>query len=108
MDSADRQHEPQNERKGESSGHVLYYFIMRGYDEFHDADEWIGIYHDKNAAKEAYYHALEELKAEHQKYCIPGDHSSEYTRTHENVWVNIFDETESKWRYMANPEKIFL
>ncbi|WP_455194454.1 hypothetical protein [Eubacterium ramulus] len=36
----------QRELEKELQGEHIYYFLMQGYEDFHDGDEWIGIYED--------------------------------------------------------------
>ena len=79
------------------------YFLMRGYTEFHDGDEWIGIYDSLSKLKEAYDKAKEELDKEHAEYEPRGG----YTTLNEKVMINIFNEAIGKWQYDVSPEEIF-
>lgn len=45
----------------------IHYFILRGYDQFRDGDEWIGIYHSRDEARDVYYKVAGELEKEHQE-----------------------------------------
>lgn len=85
----------------ELESHPIHYFIVRGYDEFHDGDEWIGIYQAWRQARDAYRKAAGRLEEEHQKI------SDEFTRAHEKIMVHTFDETTGKWSYDVDPELIF-
>lgn len=78
-----------------------HYFVMRGYDEFHDDDEWIGVYHAWNRARDAYNKAVRQLEEEHQS--SPGN----FAKAHERIMVHIFDETTGKWEKDVDPELIF-
>lgn len=74
-----------------------YYFLMRGYDEFHDADEWIGIYSSLTQVREAYRNAVQALEQEHKR-C-----RETFTNEHEKVMIHTFNETAG-WRYDISPE----
>ena len=40
----------------------IHYFLMRGYEEFHDGDEWIGIYDSLAQLKSAYKASVQALE----------------------------------------------
>lgn len=79
-----------------------FYFLMRGYDLFHDGDEWIGIYDSLSKLKTAYNEAVQELEEEHKKWG-----ASDYTKANERVRINIFDQTAGKWKYDVPYETLF-
>lgn len=82
----------------------IHYFLIREYEEFHDGDEWIGIYHAWDLARDAYYKAVEELEKEHQEDGnIYGNNASQHIK----IMVNIYDETTGKWEYDVEPKLIF-
>lgn len=72
----------------------VHYFLICGYDEFHDGDEWIGIYDSLTQLKSAYEDAVQELEQEHRQY-----RENSWTVGHEKVMVNVFDESTGKWHY---------
>ncbi len=79
-----------------------FYFLMRGYDLFHDGDEWIGIYDNRPRLRIAYHKAVQELEEEHKKY-----DASDYTKANERVKINIFDQSAGKWKYDVPYETLF-
>lgn len=86
----------------------IHYFILRGYDEFRDGDEWIGIYHSRDEARDVYNKAAGELEKEHQEDIEQyGEKHCKYTATHEKILVNIFNENIGKWSYNVDPQIIF-
>lgn len=85
-------------RKEEVSEEIVspvHYFLMRGYEAFHDGDEWIGIYNSRNALLDAYNKAEEELKKELEEG---------WASKSEKIMINIFDECTGKWKYNVKPE----
>lgn len=72
----------------------FHYFLMRGCNEFHDADDWIGIYNSEKALFDAYNKAKEELKKELEEG---------WASKREKIMINIFDEHTGKWEYDVNP-----
>lgn len=87
--------------RAEQESHHVHYFLMSGYDEFHDDDDWLGIYHDWRLARDAYYKAAGQLEEEHQRW------HDEFTIKHEKIMIHIFDETTGKWDYNVDPNLIF-
>ncbi len=79
------------------------YFLIRGYDEFHDGDEWIGIYDNLSQLKRAYETAVRELEKEHQNF----DDGDNWTARHEKIMINIFNKRTGKWRYDIPYEILF-
>ena len=77
-----------------------YYFLVRGYDEFHDGDEWIGIYDSLTQVQGAYRDAVQVLEQEHKK-C-----GQTYTIEHEKVRINTFNEITG-WHYDIPYEVLF-
>ncbi len=69
-----------------------HYFLMRGYDECHNGDEWIGIYDSLAQLKSAYKAAMQVLEQEHKQY---GE--SNWAAEHEKVMINTYHEATGKW-----------
>lgn len=74
-------------------GHT-YYLLIRGYDECHDGDEWIGIYDSLAQLKSAYQEAVQALEQEHKQY---GENI--WTARHEKIMINTYHEATGKWHY---------
>ncbi len=81
---------------------TTYYFLMSGYDECHDGDEWIGIYDSTAQLKNAYKEAVQTLEQEH-KQC--GE--SNRTAGHEKIKIHIYHEATGKWHYDIPYEALF-
>ena len=72
----------------------MHYFLICGYEEFHDGDEWIGIYDDLTQLKNAYEDAVQALEQEHRLYS-----GNDWAAQHEKIMINVFDESTGKWHY---------
>ncbi|MDE5933334.1 MAG: hypothetical protein K2H40_12775, partial [Lachnospiraceae bacterium] len=79
------------------------YFLMRGYGEYHDRDEWIGIYDSLPKLKHAHEEAVQKLENEHKE---SGD-SDNRTVIHEKVIINTFNQNTGKWCYDIPYEMLF-
>ena len=80
----------------------MHYFLIRGYENFHDGDEWIGIYSSISALQRAY--TIESRNLEEDKIReIEKGHSC----SGEKILIYIFDETDGTWQYNVSPEKLF-
>lgn len=62
----------------------LHYFLMTGYDNCHDGDEWIGIYSCAEDAQVAYWETFHRLQEKGYD---------------EKVYLHVFDEVTGKWEY---------
>lgn len=86
----------------------IYYLLIRGYTEFRDGDEWLGIYDCVEKLYTAYARALQDLeeerKAYEEKYGEPMDN---WTLRNEKILINSFDEYNGEWKYQIEPEEIF-
>lgn len=90
-------------KKTELEVQPVKYFLIRGYDEFHDGDEWIGIYDSLPKLKRAYEEAVWKLKNEQMKL---GDRDN-WTAIHEKVMIHTFNQATEKWRYDIPYEILF-
>ena len=73
----------------------VYYLLVRGYEEFHDEDEWLGIYSSWENAIAAYereHAALEREKARDLETF--GERAM-----HEEIQIHSFEETTGRWQY---------
>lgn len=89
------------EREWNAQSQMLY-FLMRGYDGFHDGDEWIGLYDNIWKLRAAYREAVGELEEEHKKCIAEG-----LRVTHERVMIHAFDQAEKRWKYNIPYETLF-
>lgn len=80
---------------------MKYYFLIRGYEEFHDGDEWIGIYTDTAKLKTAYEQTCREIEDEYQKY-----HLERKGHMREKAIISIYDDADEKWKYDVNLQEI--
>ena len=62
----------------------VHYLLVRGYEEFHDEDEWLGIYSTWENAIAAYESDLETF----------GERAMR-----EEIQIHSFEETTGRWRY---------
>ena len=85
----------QREFEKELQGEHIYYFLMQGYEDFHDGDEWIGIYEDLQKLRAAYVQAVEELNAEHAK------------RLDEKIKIHAYHGEAGHWIYDIPQEKLW-
>lgn len=73
----------------------VHYLLVRGYEEFHDEDEWLGIYstwENAIAAYEREHAALEREKARDLETF--GERAMR-----EEIQIHSFEETTGRWRY---------
>lgn len=87
----------------------VHYLLVRGYEEFHDEDEWLGIYstwENAIAAYEREHAALEREKARDLE--IFGERAMQLAMR-EEIQIHSFEETTGRWRYhlqsKENPQK---
>lgn len=84
----------------------VYYFLVRGYDEFHDEDEWLGIYTSVTELRAAYENAVRELEEEHRKDEEEfGEKHVNYAKSHEKIQIHSFH--GGHWAYCLPPEALF-
>lgn len=76
------------------------YFLIRGYDEFHDGDEWIGIYDSIPELEHAYKEAVQKLEKEHIN-------SDSRAVANKKVMINAFNKATGKWCYDIPYEMLF-
>lgn len=77
----------------------VHYLLVRGYEEFHDEDEWLGIYSSWENAIAAYereHAALEREKARDLE--IFGERAMRLAM-HEEIQIHSFEETTGRWQY---------
>lgn len=79
------------------------YFLMRGYDECHDGDEWIGIYDSLPELKQAYEDAVKKLEDEHRIF----DDNHNWTAIHEKVMIHSFNQDTGRWCHDIPYEILF-
>ena len=77
----------------------VYYLLVRGYEEFNDEDEWLGIYSSWEnviAAYEREHAALEREKARDLE--IFGEWAMRLAMR-EEIQIHSFEETTGRWQY---------
>lgn len=93
--------------KEEVKRQPVWYFLMRGYSDCPDADEWLGIYESTAQLQAAYEKAVRELNQENQEYidAFGNDRSVRYKVSHERVQIHSFH--HGHWAYDLPPEALF-
>ena len=69
----------------------VHYLLVRGYEEFHDEDEWLGIYSTWENAIAAY-------EREHAALETFGERAMQLAMR-EEIQIHSFEETTGRWRY---------
>lgn len=80
----------------------ICYFLMSGYVEYHDEDEWIGVYDSISELQKDYFISVEALKIEHDYYA---DRSRIYTNN--KVIIHTFNKVTKEWRFDVPADEIF-
>ena len=83
----------------ELQGEPVYYFLMRGYEAFHDGDEWIGIYEDVSNLRAAYLQAVKELEAEHANWREHCEKTAKYAMKNDKIRIHAYHGEKGRWIY---------
>lgn len=78
------------------------YFVLKGYENCHDGDEWIGLYCSLDSAREAYLETVREVENEHNEDIVMMN-CHRRVLPHEKVMINIFNELTGEWALDVNP-----
>ena len=97
----------QREFEKELQGEHIYYFLMQGYEDFHDGDEWIGIYEDLQKLRAAYVQAVDELNAEHAKRLEHCKKIAKYAMSNEKIKIHAYHGEAGHWIYDIPQEKLW-
>ncbi len=72
---------------------------MRGYEAFHDGDEWIGIYEDVSNLRAAYLQAVKELEAEHANWREHCEKTAKYAMKNDKIRIHAYHGEKGRWIY---------
>ena len=80
----------------------IFYLLLRGAEDYHDEDEWIGIYDNIAALERAYnlefQNLADEKKIRKERGMVVPDYQ---------IMINSYNETAGEWNYNLTPEEIF-
>lgn len=77
----------------------VHYLLVRGYEEFHDEDEWLGIYSTWENAIAAYEREHAALEREKARDLETFGERAMQLAMREEIQIHSFEETTGRWQY---------
>lgn len=84
----------------------VHYLLVRGYEEFHDEDEWLGIYSTWENAIAAYEREHAALEREKARDLETFGERAMQLAMREEIQIHSFEETTGRWRTISSQKKI--
>ena len=84
----------------------VHYLLVRGYEEFHDEDEWLGIYSTWENAIAAYEREHAALEREKARDLETFGERAMQLAMREEIQIHSFEETTGRWRYHLQSKEI--